>query len=81
MEKCTCMRGIQRFKILSLKACPLFFTFIYCRYKSNVDKLTTCIKLHKVLNYYLFWSETWAIPRFSATTHVVLAGLSKTPVT
>jgi len=78
VEKCTCMRGIQRFKIRSLKAFPLFFTFIYCRYKSNVDKLITCIKLHKGLNYYFFWSETWAIPRFSATALAVFAGLSKT---
>jgi len=81
VEKCTCMRGIQRFKIRSLKAFHLFFAFIYCRYKSNVDKLITCIKLHKGLNYYSFWSETWAIPRFSATAHVVFAGLSKTTVT
>jgi hypothetical protein len=81
VEKFTCMRGIQRFKIRSLKAFPLFFTFVYCRYKSNVDKLITRTKLPKGVNYYFFWSETWAIPGFAATAHVVFARLSKATVT
>jgi hypothetical protein len=37
------------FQIRSLKAFPLFFTFIYCRYRSNVDKMKICMRLKKCL--------------------------------